>query len=65
MIRTALILAEVLCARSGDIFLSVNACGTYRFSHVRLLHTPQYDGVEPTTINVKAKPVLYASVASS
>ena len=33
----------------------------YRCSHVRLLH----GGIEPTTINVQAKPVLDATVVSS
>ena len=61
MFRTAVLSAQFLCARSGDIFFGVNASGTYRFSHVRL----QRGGIESTTINVQAKPVLDASVVSS
>ena len=64
MVRTAVIIAQVLCPKSEDLFFGV-ASGIYRFSHVRLLQTPQYGGIEPTTINVLAKPVLDASVVSS
>ena len=63
MVRTANRIAQVLYARSRDLFVGVSACGTRRFSYVFIrlnirlirLHTPQDGGIESNTINVEAQ----------
>ena len=50
MVCMALLTAEILCARTRDPFVSVNAWDTCRFSYMRRLLITQNYGIEPSML---------------